>query len=244
MECRRKVSISSHRGKSMGGKPTYQELERKIKEFEKKNAACSQIEELLHESEERFRAVYEKTPIGYQSLDEQGCFIDVNQAWLDMLDFTREEVIGRNFGEFLQPELRERFKENFPRFMAVGEMLGLECEMVRRDGSVITVFFNGTTSRDEKGHIRQSHCFLYNITERKRSEEEKEKLSDALQKAHAEIEILQGMIPICSSCKKPRADEGFRKKVEKYIQEKTEAVLQHCLCPVCQKQNSEPHKPD
>jgi PAS domain S-box-containing protein len=48
--------------------------------------------------------LYEKAPLGYQSLDENGHFIVVNQTWLDTLGYTREEVIGKSFADFLHPE--------------------------------------------------------------------------------------------------------------------------------------------
>ena len=79
----------------------------------------------------------------YQSLDENGNFIAVNQAFLAVLGYTRAEVVGRNFGEFLAPEWRDHFKQNFPRFKAVGEILGVEFEMVKKDGSRVLVSFNG-----------------------------------------------------------------------------------------------------
>ena len=42
-------------------------------------------ENAVKESEEKFRLLYEKAPLGYQSLDEHGHFLEVNQAWLDTL---------------------------------------------------------------------------------------------------------------------------------------------------------------
>ncbi|MFA5365842.1 MAG: PAS domain S-box protein, partial [Candidatus Bathyarchaeia archaeon] len=72
-------------------------------------------EEALLASEKRYRELYEKSPLGYQSLDAEGRFIDVNQAWLDTLGYSREEVIGHWFGDFLVPEQAELFRERFPR---------------------------------------------------------------------------------------------------------------------------------
>lgn len=36
----------------------------------------------------------ENSPLGYQSLNENGYFLAVNQAWMDILGYSREEVIG------------------------------------------------------------------------------------------------------------------------------------------------------
>jgi len=56
-----------------------------------------QAEKALQDSELRFRTLYEKAPFSYQSLDKQGRFIQVNDAWLDTFGYFREEVVGRFF---------------------------------------------------------------------------------------------------------------------------------------------------
>jgi len=155
----------------MSAKPTYEELEQSVKDLQKEVIKRKQAEKALEESEERFRLLYERAPLGYQSLDEQGHFLEVNQAWLDILGYTREEVIDKSFADFLHPEWRDHFKHNFPRFKAVGEILGVEFEMMKKDGTFITVNFNGKIGRDDKGAFKQTHCILHDITAQKRSEE-------------------------------------------------------------------------
>lgn len=134
-------------------------------------SARRRMEEVFKESEKRYKLLYERAPLGYQSLDSNGHFLEVNQAWLDTLGYTREEVIGKSFGDFLHPDWKDHFKENFPRFKAVGEVLGVEFEMVKKDGSTILVAFNGKIGRDENGEFKQTHCILHDVTSQRRSEE-------------------------------------------------------------------------
>ena len=140
------------------------QVKRKTKEIRIKNEA-------LRESESRFRLLYERVPLGYQSLDKNGHFIDVNQAWLETLGYSREEVIGRSFSDFLHPDRVDDFKEMFHRFKTVGEIYGVEFKMIKEDGSTILVSFNGKISKDKEGNFLQTHCILYDITERKRADE-------------------------------------------------------------------------
>ena len=112
-------------------KPTCETLEQRISFLENELAKRKRAEEALRESEDRFRLLYEKAPLGYQSLDEKGCFLQVNQAWLDALGYSREEVIGKSFADFLHPDWQDHFKVNFPRFKAIGEVLGVEFEMFK-----------------------------------------------------------------------------------------------------------------
>jgi len=128
-------------------------------------------EKALQENEGRFRLMFMNAPMPYQSLDEQGNFLEVNQTFLDVLGYSREELIGRNFGDILHPDWVEHFKSNFPRFKAIGEILGVEFEMVKKDGSTILVFFNGKIQRDGQGRFQRTHCIFQDITDRRLAEE-------------------------------------------------------------------------
>ncbi len=140
----------------------------------------SRVERALRASEDRFRVLFEKAPMPYQSLDGDGCFIDVNHNFLETLGYRREEVIGRNFADFLLPEWKAHFKENFPRFKAVGEILGVEFEMVRRDGSSLLVAFDGKIDRDPAGRFLRTHCVFTDVTARRQAERELKSQRDTL----------------------------------------------------------------
>jgi hypothetical protein len=47
------------------------------------------------------------------------------------------------------------------------------------------------------------------------------------------IRILEGMLPICASCKKIRDEKGYWKKVEQYIEENVGAKFSHGICEEC-----------
>ncbi len=128
-----------------------------------------QIEQAFFESEEHFRQLYERSPLGYQSLNADGFFIEVNQAWLDTLGYEREEVINHWFGNFLVPEMVDAFRQRFPLFKAAGEVHN-QFQMVRKDGQVITVEFDGKIGHDKSGQFKQTHCILRDITQQQKLE--------------------------------------------------------------------------
>ncbi|HEX9009351.1 MAG TPA: cache domain-containing protein [Holophagaceae bacterium] len=65
-----------------------------------------------------------------------------------------------------------------------------------------------------------------------------------LQKALDTIRTLQGIIPICSSCKKIRDDQGAWNQLETYISQHTDAAFTHGICPDCAKRFlEEAHRP-
>ena len=69
----------------------------------------------------------------------------------------------------------------------------------------------------------------------KKAEEEKEKLIVELQEALAEVKKLSGLLPICASCKKIRDDKGYWNQIEIYIEQHSDALFSHGICPDCLK---------
>lgn len=63
-----------------------------------------------------------------------------------------------------------------------------------------------------------------------------EKSNGDLQKALAEVKQLKGLLPICTTCKKIRDDQGYWQVLEEYISEHTEADFSHGICPECAKE--------
>lgn len=49
----------------------------------------------------------------------------------------------------------------------------------------------------------------------------------------AEIQLLQGLLPICSGCKKIKKDDGYWEGVEVYFRERTHLEFSHAMCPDC-----------
>lgn len=62
-----------------------------------------------------------------------------------------------------------------------------------------------------------------------RVKERTQELEDALNK----VQVLSGFLPICSSCKKIRDDEGYWQQVEQFVQDRTNARFTHGICPDC-----------
>ena len=139
-----------------------------------------QMKLALQESEERFKLLYEKAPLPYQSLDKNGNFLQVNQAWLDVFGYTEEEVIGKHFSDFLPEKSKEKFTQNFLKSKAVEEIQGVEIAMVKKNGSKILITLNGKNIRNKSGDFEQAHCILADITAHRREEEKLRRNEDLL----------------------------------------------------------------
>lgn len=73
------------------------------------------------------------------------------------------------------------------------------------------------------------------VEERKKAELERERLIGELQDALRNIKTLTGLLPICASCKRIRDDKGYWNRIEKYIEDHSDAMLSHGICPECMK---------
>lgn len=116
-------------------------------------------------SEEKYRGLYENAPVGYQSLDLDGKIRDVNPAWLKILGYkTREEIIGKYFGDYIHPDLRANFQKSFSELNNTGSISGAEYRMFKKDNSEIIVSFEGIIGDSPDGNYKQVYCTLKDIT--------------------------------------------------------------------------------
>ena len=145
------------------------------------------------ESEEKYRAMYNNAPLFYQSLDENGCFIDINPMWLKTLGYERSEVIGKWYGDFLHPDYVEHFRINFPAFKKRGYVSDVQFKQRRKDGTYIYVSFEGCIGYTPEGKFRQTYCVFKDITEQKALENAliraKEKAEESEEKFRKSIEF-------------------------------------------------------
>jgi DNA-binding response OmpR family regulator len=54
-----------------------------------------------------------------------------------------------------------------------------------------------------------------------------------LEEAHSREKRLQGLLPICSYCKKIRSDQNYWQQVEEYISDHADVLFSHSICPEC-----------
>lgn len=152
-------------------------------------SARKQAEAALRESEERFRTLFENSPIAYFSLNSEGHYIDVNSKLCDLLGYSREELLGQSFGDFWPESTKDSFPKRFAYFKSDGMIRG-ELQLMRKDRIQITALLEGRVQHNTQGEFVKTHCILYNITERKRMEEALRQTKAKLQQTNQELEKL------------------------------------------------------
>jgi len=129
-------------------------------------------EEMLRESEERFRALVESTGDFIWEVDVNGVYTYCSPQIKELWGYTPEESIGKTPFERMIPEDRERFVEVFRTISeSQSAFKGIESSNYDSDGRVIMLETSGVPFYDVDGRLLGYRGISRDITERKQAEE-------------------------------------------------------------------------
>jgi PAS domain S-box-containing protein len=192
------------------------------------------MEEAVQVSETRYRRLFETAQDGILILDaDSGEIFDVNPFLIEMLGYSHEAFLGKRLWEIGAFRDMEASKAAFLELQGKGYIRYEDLPLETRDRGQIDVEFVSNVYL--VNHKKVIQCNIRDITQRRRIEEERRRLTDDLQDALAKIKRLRGLLPICASCKKIRDDKGYWNQLETYIQDHSEAEFSHGFCPECMK---------
>jgi len=133
----------------------------------------------VSELEARYKDYYDNAPYGYHSCSSDLTFIDVNQTWLDMLGYRRDEVVGKmKLTDILPGEGRESIASIHGRFKDKGKLDNLQLDFIRKDGGLLAVSLSATAVFDEAGRFVRSRTIVKDDSERKNYEAALKGISD------------------------------------------------------------------
>ncbi|WP_246275696.1 PAS domain S-box protein [Brasilonema bromeliae] len=165
-------------------------VERELREAEERQKryraeqALQEADEVLRKYTDELEELYNHAPCGYHSLDKNGVFVRINDTELNMLGYTRDEIIGKKkFSDLLTAESLESFQENLPLGQQRGKVRDLEFQMIRKDGTILPVSLSATAMTDSTGNDLMSRCVVIDISERKQAQEQ-------LQQAHQDVQLV------------------------------------------------------
>jgi PAS domain S-box-containing protein len=151
-----------------GEQPVAGELSELARAFDDMAEELQRREEALAASEKRYRLLFDRSVTGICRTRADGVILDCNDSFAQMLGFgSREEVIGRNAGEFYVDRAdRERW---VARLEPEGAIANLEACLRGADGGEIWVLMNIAEAL-EAGEARFEEHVL-DITDRRRAED-------------------------------------------------------------------------
>jgi PAS domain S-box-containing protein len=184
------------------------------------------------ESEARFRALVDGAPMAV-AVARAGRIVYANPAFVATFGVgSVEAAAGRSLVEAMAPEDAPRAAERFDR-LARGLPVDPVAEFTLRRPGGAPFRAEITDAPVELEGGRAVIAFVQDVTERRRSEEERERLIGQLQRALADVKTLRGLLPICAHCKKVRDDHGYWSRIETFLRQHSEAEFTHGICPDC-----------
>lgn len=94
----------------MTQKPTYEELEQRIRSLEKEAAARQQAEEILRDSEEKYKKLVESSLFGI-FIKQGGRYVFVNDRFAQIHGYTPEELLGKESITLIHPDDRQALRQ-------------------------------------------------------------------------------------------------------------------------------------
>ena len=177
--------ITEHKQAEAAIRQLNADLEQRVKERTSKLRVTN---ERLQQYAKDIEDLYNSAPCGYHSLDPEGTIVQINNTELNWLGYSREEVLNqKQLSELLTPESARTFQEGFAKLKRQGSVSNLELEMMRKDGSILQVSLNGTTIRDAAGNYLMSRSSLFDISDRKRIEAERNRVESALRNSEEQF---------------------------------------------------------
>ncbi len=137
-----------------------------------------EAEEALRESEQRYRAQFDRASVGIFTLSPEGKLLEINEAMARMHGWTQEEMLGMDVKELDTPESAVGADDRMRRLLA-GEALTFEVEHFHKDGHTFPL--EVSASLVPSGKRTAILCFHRDITERKRAEEAEQLLAQEKQ---------------------------------------------------------------
>ena len=186
----------------------------------------------MNQSVAFYRKIFTSASVGMVVCDDSGQCIEANEAMGKIIGGTRDDVLSQNYHHMKSWEETDiletilcAIKTNQVKYKEVTLTTSLR-RQVSLDFHIIPF------AEDERNYLL---VIVYDITERKQAEIANEDLIIKLQEAMEKVRVLSGFIPICAACKQIRDDEGFWNQLEHYIEEHSDAVFSHGICPSCAK---------
>lgn len=165
---------------------TFQDItdSRQTELLKQKNRELLKAKTIIERKEVIFRTLFEYSQDGIVMADMGGNFLNCNRSFLDMLGYSLEELMKKNFYEITPGKWHEWERTEIveKQLLKRGYSLSYEKEYIRKDGSTFPVELTAYTAK--KNNSDSEMLFMWavvrDITEKKKTEQELKKSRDLL----------------------------------------------------------------
>jgi len=126
-------------------------LEKKVQDLENEITERKKVEGMLRESEEKYRAMFETSRVGMATCEIDGTLIEFNQAYLDIIGYTKEEALQLAYWDITPKEFADEEARQLSSLNEIGRYGPYEKEYIRKDGNRVPVLLNGVVIKGADG---------------------------------------------------------------------------------------------
>ncbi|GMW02444.1 MAG: hypothetical protein AMXMBFR84_35800 [Candidatus Hydrogenedentota bacterium] len=202
-----------------------------------KHIALLNSQRLLTDSERSLAEAQRIAHLGHWVWDVGTGEVTCSNELLRILGLSRKSspTTSDTFLGAVHAEDRLQVEEAVNTSIRKGNPIRVDHRVIQPNGEQRFVQTQGEAIVDAEGQVVRFQGTVLDVTERKRAEDEREKLIQDLRLALSQVRTLRGLLPICTSCKRIRDDKGYWEQVEVYFRDHTEIDFSHSICPECVK---------
>ncbi|MBN2684125.1 MAG: PAS domain S-box protein [Pontiellaceae bacterium] len=219
----------------MAEKPTYEELEQRVAEYERDIPRLRTVEETLRNSEAKYRLLVESLDRDYiiYSHDPEGKFTYLSPSIFNVLGYTQEEFMG-HYSEYMTDNpLNERAWEYTAAALRGEKQPPFEAEYWHKNGTRRQIRATEVPVTDDQGRVIAIEGIVQDITELKKAEAEREDLIGRLHRALCKSKAQGTLLSMCAECEKVKDEDGEWQHIAVYVMEHTDLGFTHGYCPDC-----------
>ena len=140
-------------------------------DLQQENAERKRAEEAVREREARIRRLVESNIVGISFSDLHGGVIDANDAFLQIVGYSRQDMQSGKIRSLMAPEYLARNRQAREEILKTKAIAPFECEFIRKDGSRVPVLVGVALL---EGAPAQAISFVLDLSEHKQAEAERE----------------------------------------------------------------------
>ena len=183
----------------MAIKPTYEELEQRVKQLEQETEKRKQAEEALWQSEHQIKQYLAIAGVIFVALNNEGNITLINECGLETLGYRREELLGKNWFKTCLPHRFQKDVLDVYQQLMKGEIEPVEYHenpILRKDGRECIIAWHNTILQDTEGKTVGVLSSGEDITKRKRlqqalkeSEEKYRTILESVEDSYLEVDL-------------------------------------------------------
>ncbi|GAV20120.1 polar amino acid transport system substrate-binding protein [Mariprofundus micogutta] len=134
----------------------------------------------------RYRSLYNDSPIPFCTMDMHGKILLVNKAWLDLLEWPENQIVGLYFKDLIPEFELDAFTSKFDKFIREKQIKHCPCTLITKSEKILDVIIDGRVLHRSQNEV---HCSIQDVTVAKAAERERNKLLTAIDKSAEAIVI-------------------------------------------------------